>query len=253
MKDVFNFLQSRIFLLNVILAAVIMVSVFGFTYRWLNKYTNHGQSIEVPELKGLNTEQVNILLERLHLRYAIVDSIYQLEKMPGIILEQDPAPKAKVKENRTIYLTINSSVPPKVKMPDLTDVSLRQAEALLQTFGLKTGTLTYKHDLARNAVLETRYHGKPIKPGTSVSKGSVIDLVVGDGIGSEQVSVPDLIGLTKAEASAALNEVNLSAGAVIYDENIKDSLSAVVYKQFPLPSDSFLLKQGESVDIYLRK
>lgn len=253
MKDVFNFFLTKTFLLNLILAALVVASIFGFTYRWLNKYTNHGQSIDVPELKGLNTEQVTTLLERLHLRFAIVDSVYQLDKTPGIILEQDPAPKAKVKENRTIYLTINSAVPPKVKMPDLTDVSLRQAEAILQSFGLKAGELSYRHDLARNAVLETRFRGKPIKPGTSVNKGSVIDLIVGDGIGNEQTSVPNLIGLTKAEALFALEVANLAAGAIIYDENIKDSTSAVVYKQFPLPTDSFRLKQGESVDIYLRK
>jgi beta-lactam-binding protein with PASTA domain len=253
MKDVFIFLRSKVFLLNIILALLVAAGVFGFTYQWLDKYTNHGQSIEVPELKGLNMEQVKVLLERLHLRYAVVDSMYQLEKKPGIILEQDPVPKAKVKEDRTIYLTINSGIAPRVKMPDLTDVSLRQAEAILETFGLKSGGLTYRHDLAKNAVLETRYRGRPIKPGTSVNKGSVIDLVVGDGIGSERTSVPDLTGLTWQEAMTALNNANLAAGAVIFDENIKDSMSAVVYKQFPLPSDSFQLKQGESVDIYLGK
>jgi len=253
MKDVFNFLRSKIFLLNLVLAALVIAGVFGFTYRWLDKYTNHGQSIEVPELKGLNMEQVSVLLERLHLRYDVIDSLYQLDKKPGMVLEQDPVPKSKVKEDRTIYLTINSGIPPTVKMPDLTDVSLRQAEAILQTFGLKSGALSYRHDLAKNAVLGASYRGRPIKPGTSVNKGSVIDLVVGDGIGSERTVVPNLIGLTWQEAMTALNTANLAAGAVIFDENIKDSMSAVVYKQFPLPSDSFQLKQGESVDIYLGK
>jgi beta-lactam-binding protein with PASTA domain len=253
MKDIFNFLRSKIFLLNLALAVLVMAGVFGFTYRWLNTYTNHGQSIEVPELKGLNITQVQVLLERLHLRYAVVDSMYQLEKKTGIILEQDPVPKSKVKEDRTIYLTINTGIPPTVKMPDLTDVSLRQAEAILQTFGLKAGALTYKHDLAKNAVLEARYRGRFIKPGATVNKGSVIDLVVGDGIGSEHTFVPNLIGLTWQEAMSAINMANLAAGAVIFDENIKDSMSAVVYKQFPLPSDSSQLKQGESVDIYLGK
>lgn len=253
MKSFFKFLISKIFFLNLVIAAVVVIAVFGFTYNWLNSYTNHGQSIEVPELKGLNMEQVNVLLQRLHLRYSVIDSIYQLDKSPGTVLEQDPAPKAKVKEDRTIYLTINSGIPPKVKMPDLTDVSLRQAEAVLQTFGLKTGALTYRHDLAANAVLQARYQGRPIKPGTVISKGSVIDLVVGDGIGSEAASVPDLTGLTRAEALTALLEANLSPGAIIFDQNIKDSASAVVYKQFPLPTDSMVLNQGESVDIYLRK
>ena len=169
-------MRSKIFLLNLFLAVAAIAAVFGFTYAWLDKYTNHGQSIEVPELKGLNLKQVQEVLDRLNLRYAVVDSIYQLGEKSGNILEQDPAPKAKVKEDRTIYLTINSSVPPTVKVPDLTDVSLRQAEAILQTFGLKAGTLSYRHDLAKNAVLEARYHGKQVKPGTSVNKGSVIDL-----------------------------------------------------------------------------
>ena len=253
MKDFFNFLRSKVFLLNVLLAIMVVVAVFGFTYKWLSSYTNHGQSIEVPDLKGLNTEQVKVLLERLHLRYAIIDSLYQTEKKPGTVLEQDPSPKSKVKEDRTIYLTVNSGIPPKVKMPDLTDVSLRQAEAILQRIGLKRGELSYKHDLAKNAVLEARYRGRIIKPGTELSKGSMVDLVVGDGLGGEKVSVPDLTGLTKSEAADALNMANLSVGAVFYDENIKDSVSAVVYKQFPLPTEDVVLNQGESVDIYLRR
>ena len=116
----------------------------------------------------------------------MIDSIYDSEKVPGTVLDQDPAPNSNVKENRMIYLTINATQPPDVKMPDLVDVSFRQAEAMLQSFGLITGEITYKADLAKNAVLEQRYRNKIIKPGTMLPKGSEIDLVLGDGLGEDE-------------------------------------------------------------------
>ena len=136
-------------------------------------------------------------------------------------------------------------------MPNLIDVSLRQAEAILQTYGLKTGEFIYRADLAKNAVLEQKFHGREIKPGTPVNKGSMIDLVLGDGVGTSKVAVPELVGLTKSEALFVLKGSSLNVGAVIYDENIRDSLTAKIYRQFPLPSDSASINEGEAIDIYL--
>jgi beta-lactam-binding protein with PASTA domain len=253
MKDLIAFFRSKLFLINLAIAAAVIFAIFGFTYLWLDNYTKHGEYISVPDLKGMKVTKVESIVSGLHLQFAVADSVYFPDTEAGIIIEQDPLPKASVKENRTIYLTVNSGIAPKVQMPNLIDVSLRQAEAILQTYGLKFGELSYRHDLAKNAVLEQKFKGREIKPGTLISRGSVINLVLGDGIGGGKVEVPSLIGLTKSEALFVLKGSALNVGAVIFDEGVRDSAGAIIYRQFPLPSDSAMVNEGETIDIYLTK
>ena len=251
MSAVKEFFTSKVFLINLVLALVFMAAVFGFTYSYLGGYTHHGESISVPDLRGLKKERMETFVQDKHLRYAIVDSLFELDKLPGTVIDQDPVPDSKVKEGRTIYLTVNASLPPKVKMPDLIDVSYRQAEAILQTFGLKVGSLIYKPDLAKNAVLGQRYRGSEISSGKEIPKGSVIDLVLGDGLGNTRVPVPDLVGLTKGEALFVLKGSSLNIGTVFYERTTRDSSNAKVYKQSPEASDNAAINQGEAVDLYL--
>ena len=178
--------------------------------------------------------------------------MYDGEKDPGTVLDQDPASGSKVKENRTIYLTINATQPPDVKMPDLVDVSFRQAEAMLQSFGLVVGDVIYRSDLAKNAVLQQLYKNKSIKPGTMLPKGGVIDLVLGDGLGDIDVPIPDVIGLTLEDALSILKKASLTIRNIHYDPGVRDSLSAKIYLQKPSSEDGITLKQGNGIDIFLR-
>ena len=181
--SILKFLGSRTFLKNlIILTAIIIVSFFLIT-TVLNNYTHHGENIPVPNLQGKKIDKLDAILKVHNFHYSIVDSLYDGDKPPGTVLDQDPAAKSKVKKGRMIYLTINATEPPDVKMPNLVDVSFRQAEAMLQSFGLVTGEMIYRPDLAKNAVLEQHYRGRNIKPGAMIPKGSAIDLVLGDGMG----------------------------------------------------------------------
>lgn len=245
-----RFLKSKTFLINIGLLIVVIILFFVGTSSWLSSYTHHGESISVPDLKGQKLDRMKSFLSDKHLRFQVIDSLFDLSKSPGIILEQDPTPNSKVKEGRTVYLTINSLHPPDVKMPNLIDVSYRQAEAILQSFGLRLGQFTYKPDLAKNAVLDQLYKSRTIKAGTSLPKGSKIDLVLGDGLGSVDVPIPDLSGSTLEEALFVLRGSSLNVGTTYFDKSVRDSSTAVVYKQEP-SADGNTLKQGEAVDIYL--
>jgi beta-lactam-binding protein with PASTA domain len=246
-----EFLKSRTFLYTIIsMVVVISISLYGL-YNWLNNYTHHGESITVPDVRGLSEEKLARFIEDKHLQYKIIDSLFEDGKAPGTVIEQDPKPDSKVKENRTIYLTVNSSRPPKVKMPDLIDVSFRQAEAILQTFGLRVGQTTYKPDLAKNAVLAQLYKGRSIAAGAEIFKGSAIDLVLGDGLGNAEVPVPNLISLTKGEAMFVLKGSSLNIGTITFDDGVRNEENAKVYRQFPEPNGN-TIKQGEAIDIFLR-
>ena len=247
------FLKSKIFIINVVAALILTVLLLGLTIKGLDTYTLHGQTITVPVFRGLHKNSLDNFIKGSHLHYVIVDSAtYDPKKAKGVVLDQDPDPMAKVKEDRTIYLTINASVAPQIKMPNLIDVSFRQAEAILQTYGLKLGELIYKPDLAKNAVLGQQYRGKDIVPGASIKKGAIINLILGDGLSPSESEIPDLTDLSYDEAMAELKSSSLNVGSVIYSEE-DDTTGARVYKQRPSGSSHRTVKLGESVDIFLSK
>jgi eukaryotic-like serine/threonine-protein kinase len=250
-SGLFQFLKSKVFFKNLLLLFILIIGCFFLLTSLLNGITHHGQNISVPDLRGLTISKLDSILVSHNFHYKVVDSLFDAERSPGAVLDQDPAPKSSVKEGRTIYLTINATQPPDVKMPDLVDVSYRQAEAMLQSFGLVAGDIIYRSDLAKNAVLDQLYNNKTIRPGTMIPKGSAIDLVLGDGLGDIEVPVPDLIGLSRDEAWSKLRRSSLALGIVNYDEDVDDTTSAKIYKQIPSSDAGTTLKQGAGVDIFL--
>lgn len=252
MKKLFQFLKSKLFLLNFTGAVLLITFLFVMTHFWLNAFTRHGSSLSVPDLRGMRIENVEEFLHSKHLRYKIADSsVFDLSKPPGTVIEQDPQPDEKVKEERTVYLSITRSTPPGVKIPDLEDNSLRQAEAILKSYGLVRGQLIYKPDLAKNAVLEMQIRGRTVTKGLQVPKGTVIDLVLGDGFGNTKVPVPNLFRLSVDEAVFAIKASSLTVGALVYDATVKDSASARVYRQYPVYDETMQISQGEPVDLFL--
>ncbi len=252
MSNLISFIKSRSFVINIVILLAIILIIFGSVSSWMSSFTHHGESISVPDLRGQKIEKMGSFLADKHLQYKVIDSLFDLAKNPGTILEQDPAPNSKVKEDRTIYLTVNAQHPPDVKMPNLIDVSYRQAEAILLSFGLRVGQLTYRPDLAKNAVLDQRYKGNSISAGKSLPKGSKIDLTLGDGLGSVDVPIPDLTGSPLDEALFVLKGSSLNVGTIHYDSGIRDSTKAKIYKQDPIASDGATMNQGEAIDIYLK-
>ena len=250
-----QFLKSRIFLYNIhgIIAAYFIV--FWLTTSLLNSYTRHGETITVPDIRGLSIEKAKQILSERNLDFAVADSSFSDKKPKLAVLDQSPMPNEKVKEGRTIYLTLNSVIPPQVKMPDLTDNSLKQAQMVLENVGLRVGQLIYKPDLAQNVVLDWMNKGKKIPVGQNIKKGSTIDLILGDGLGNTEVDVPELIGHSLREVRFILDASSLNLGAVIADNTVRgDSLDAVVYKQMPSPDDvDNKLNLGEAVDVYITK
>lgn len=218
----------------------------------LKSVTRHGEALSVPDLTGISTDDAIEILRDKNLKFLITDSLYFDDKPKLSVLDQNPAPNSKVKEGRVIYLTINSDRPPGVPMPNLIDVSLRQAEAMLKAAGLKIGEISYKPDLAQNVVLEQLWKGSSISPDSKIPKGSSIDLVLGDGlVDAVDVEIPDLTGFTKEQAHNLLNSATLNEGAIVYQGKITDSSSAVVFRQMPAAGSTG--KSGQPVDLYLRQ
>ncbi|HKG06693.1 MAG TPA: PASTA domain-containing protein [Pedobacter sp.] len=247
-----SYLKTKSFRNNLIAAVVTVAILLFIAFFSLRYYTKHGQGLKVPALKGLSFAQAVSKLEALGFRYE-VDSVYIMDTPPGTVIDQDPDATTFVKDNRTIYLTVSTSSAPNVKFPDIELKPLRQAQAIIESFGLKLGDTTYKPDMSKDVVLEVSFGGQSIKSGETIPKGSRIDFVLGDGKGNEEVDIPNVIGLTIDEASFAIKRgAMLSVGIISYEGAITDSATAVVVKQDPFVTDSISkVKIGTPVNITL--
>jgi beta-lactam-binding protein with PASTA domain len=252
MGNFISYLKTNSFRNNLIAAVLTVVVILMAAFFSLRYYTKHGQGLNVPTLKGLAFTQAVSKLEALGLRYEL-DSVYIMDSPPGIVVDQDPNAGTFVKDNRTIYLTINSAETPSVKFPEIEFKSLREAQALIESFGLKLGDTVYKPDPAKDVVLQASFGGQQIKTGEKLPKGSRIDLVLGNGQGDEEREIPVLTGLTKDEAIFAIRTgAKLNLGIITYEGTITDSATAVVVKQTPLVTDSVTkVKAGTLINITL--
>ena len=155
-----------------------------------------------------------------------------------------------MKRNRNIYLTINSLKVRKVNLPDVFDLTLRQAVSTLQNNGLKVGKLEYQADIATNKVLSFKVNGIKIDVGQELYYGTTIDLVVGQGISSEKVTIPNLIGLSRVEANIILKSTSLNIGMEYFYNDISDSNMAIIYSQYPEYGENKEISIGSLIDLY---
>lgn len=162
-----------------------LIVIAFLTLQWLKFSTNQDQRIEVPDLSSLTLDVVEDRLDDLDLRYEILDSANFNPDYPKFaVIDQVPKPGKEVKENRKIYLTLNPSGYRKISIPqNLIRQTRRQVEPTLRSLGFVIGEVTYKPDIAKDAVLELRHKGRLLEAGDELTKMSVIDIVLGDGSG----------------------------------------------------------------------
>jgi len=249
-----DFLKSKTFKLNAIAAIGITIFLMVLNMIFLRIYTDHGDAVAIPDLKGKTSQEVSTILDDLDLRFQIRDSVYSRETAPGTVLDQFPKPGMKVKENRTIFITICALSQVKIPMPQLTDISYRQAINLIESSGLIAGNIEYKPSEFPNLVLEQKVDGRRVRVGEMIAKGSVVDLVLGSDSNGETSEVPNLFGRNLAEARLNLGEAFLNMGIVNYDESYSPEelqSKGLIWKQTPDPAEIFEVARGTAIDIWL--
>ena len=234
MVKFFKYLRTDTFRKNLIGAIIGVIALLALVIFGLNTYTRHDESIVVPDLRGIPIDEAVEKLQAQAFEYDL-DSIYQVDAEPGLVIEQDPDPGTKVKKNRTLYLTIITRVAPEVAFPDLIEKTFVEARALLNSYGIKLGDTTYIPDIAKDVVLDVKFGNERLNAGRPIPKGSTVELILGDGRGASEIEVPDLTGLTLEQVKFALQGNSLTLGTVNYMGLVTDSTSATVVSQTPSP------------------
>lgn len=177
-----KFLKSKVFFKQIALAVVAIIVLSFLLLQWLKFDTNHGEFIQVPDLKGKTLDVVEIELKDNSLRLEIQDSANYNPNYPKYsVIEQYPMEGSQVKENRKIYVTLNPSGYRKVALPNIVRRTFRQAKPTLEALGFEVGNISYKDDIGKDEVLEMLHEGKVLKIGDTLPMTSKIDLVLGNG------------------------------------------------------------------------
>lgn len=251
----FKFITHRPLWVNILVGLLLAFLVFFLFLSSLKCLTGHGKAATVPSVRGKNYEEAKKILKKAGFDVDIQDSVYVDTAKPMTVLKQIPDADEVVKTNRTIFLVISRSVPPMMEMPNLVGYSYRNAEMVLKNMDLKIGDTTFKPDFAKNAVLEQWCNGAQITPGTPIRKGSVVSLVLGDGIGKKEFVVPDITGMTFCEAKELLEGHGILMGAVVTDPDVKDTCNGYIYKQNPERFDEEKrfqrIRSGQTMDVWL--
>lgn len=180
---VIQFIKSKSFLKQLIIALIAFLVFAFFVVQWLKFSTNHNQKIEVPNLEKMSINEVETVLNNIDLNFVVIDSASYNPDFPAqSVIDQDPEAGQFVKENRKIYLTLNPSKYPNVEMPDLLGQTKRQATSQLLAIGFRIDTASvYVNDIAKDVVRGLIMNGSEVKIGDKIPKNSMIKLKLGDG------------------------------------------------------------------------
>lgn len=239
-------------LINLLIITSIAI-FFGFLFLkvYLPLYTNHGETVSVPDLSGYEYLEASELLENSGLQYEIsLDSGFSTELPALAVLKQIPEANSQVKSGRKIYLTLNARNAPLIKMPNLVNMPLKNVQEILSNIGLERGDIVYVPDIGINVVLEQRYRGVSVREGFEIPKGARIDLVVGDGMGNQLLLVPDLTGLEEEEGEFLI----LGSGLRIGNKNYSATDSVAPGKIFlQAPPAGSEVRTGDLINIWISK
>ena len=105
-KNILVKILTNKYIKTLALMVIIGCSLVAIALFYLQIYTKHGESINVPSVRGLQIEEAGDILKKSDLKYEIIDSLFLTTGVPGSVVEQTPEENSKVKKGRTIYITI---------------------------------------------------------------------------------------------------------------------------------------------------
>ena len=243
----FHFLKEKKFYINLLLIVILCGVLLWLTFKLLDRYTRHGKVYIMPDFVGQDFQQVKHDHSK-DFNFILIDSVYPKGQQPGSIYQQDPLPGSKIKKGRNVYAIIVAVNPEKTIMPNLKNLSVREAIGRLESSGLDVDRLDYQSYSYKNNVIDQYYQGEPIAAGTELVKGSKIVLKVGIGQDRAKISVPNLIGKPATETKRLLNLAGMNLGEEVYEDN--DSIQYMCVRRMSPGPSSGSVKAGTTIDVW---
>ncbi|OQX84472.1 MAG: hypothetical protein B6D63_04475 [Candidatus Latescibacteria bacterium 4484_7] len=196
----------------------------------------------VPDLKNLSINEAKEKCREYKLNVVVVGHRYSDEVPADYIIEQDPEPQEGLKKGRAIKVIVSSGVEMEV-VPDLRNSSLRKAEIVLKSVGLKKGRVVnvFTHEKITNVVI-----GTSPPHGARVSRGHPVDLLVLIGGKPREYIMPNLVGMDLPFAKDWLSKKGFQISRVITKIR-NDKFPNTILDQNPKPGG--MIEEGGSIEL----
>ncbi len=197
----------------------------------------------VPPVIGQNVDVAKQLIEDAGLAVGQVVTRPDADFEVDVVIEQSPAAGVEVGAGTPINLVVSSG-PEVITLPDLAGMPERDAIAQLSELGLKFSVNEeFSEDVAFGDVIRTEPDA-----GFEVLSGDTILLIVSKGL--EPVEVPDLFGLTEAEAQLVLDDLGLILNVSNTTQPVDDpAQDGKIVDQ--IPSAGNIADQGDIITVTL--
>lgn len=224
------------------LGSIIIVSVFLFDSLLMPLYVRHGQGSYMVNVEGKQLEYALDILSSEGHRGLVSDTLFSSAFNPGIVIDQYPSTNMKVKEGRTVRLTI-ANAERSVMVPDLIGRSERSAELDISQVGLEIDTVykEYNSDVPAGNVTWQYPKG-----GDMLSRGMGIHLTISLGVPPNFFQAPNIFGLSKKKAIVEIEKSGFSLGKVYYRQN-EDLIPYTVLDQSLKPGT--VLEKSAAIDL----
>ena len=164
--------------INLLLVLIVAVLLFWLTIKFLDIWTKHDKTAEMPCVVGLDFYKARDILEVQGFDVEL-DSIYDTQTKYGQVLDQSPKEKEIVKYGRTVYLKINSFYPEMKTVDDnLLHISSIQSKKMLQAMGFKNIVIDTIPGDNDDEVIEIKYNGRKLKNGEKAPVTAEVVLIV---------------------------------------------------------------------------
>lgn len=215
--------------------------------------SSNSNMVQVPTVLNLSEDEAVEILEDKNLKANISRYAQSNNYEPGKVMEQDPGPKTKVKKNSTINLVISEGR--EVKVPDLSGMTLDQAEEKLKELDLELGKTST--DFSESVKKDTIIDQEPRK-NEKVQAGSEVDVTVSLGKEEpdiENVKVPNFVGEYEEDAINIAVENKLTVGNITYKYSDKYEKDVVMSQSIPANTQvaenstiDFVVSNGKNPD-----
>lgn len=206
-----------------------------------------GKEVKVPDLRGYSYSEAKTILADKGLKIAKEkEPLASDEVEKGKILSQTPAKGTKVKEGRTVRVTLSAGNED-LKLPDLTGKTYEEAKNLLSDLKLQ---ISKGEDVDSDKVEKGKVAAQYPEAGSLVNKGDIITVNISSGAG--EVLVPRLIGTkftSEADIEKLLEDYNYVLGDVSYEESYEDP--GFIIDQDPDPGSK--AKKNTAINIVISK
>ena len=198
---------------------VIALLLIGGSVWALSRSAATPEAVSVPNVVGLSQADAKSQIEAAGLEWELNPEKVASDTVDkDAVASTDPAGGAQAEKGSTVRVTISSG-PDSVTLPDnLVGMSPDDARQAVEALGLKWEVNSSK--VASDTVAEGKVAQTNPSPGSKVKAGQTITAYLSSG--SDQVEVPDLVGMSQDQARSALKAVGLELGNVTTVDSDKD-------------------------------